>query len=365
MWPRAGLLIVKGTGHGSILGDGLGWMTSPGDMLPFTMAAGYPFEGVGDGCRDRRKCVQCTRPLSLFSWAVAADSAAIWDGSRWALAKCTCHRIRVSRGYVDRVNVSNTTVNTVTVTNVYNTTIVNKTTNITNVTYVNRNVSGAVTAVPQRAFSSGQPVARAAVTVNARDIASAPVNARATVAPTSNSVLGVHAGTANHVAAPPAAVASRAVVAKAKAPPPPVPFAARQQALAAHPGQPIARQEMARMQPARATAAAPRPTVKQAPPGKPATATIAKPGSQPGNRPGNTPAANERPGANPAQPNRPGANNQPAPNNRDSDAGARPAEQESGGAARTERPYACRAAQQSAGTDSGPAESSGRAARAE
>src|SRR6266567_4405185 len=61
----------------------------------------------------------------------------------------------VSRGYVNRVNIS--------------TTIVNKTTNITNVTYVNRNVSGAVTAVPQRAFSSGQPVARAAVAVNARE----------------------------------------------------------------------------------------------------------------------------------------------------------------------------------------------------
>ena len=222
----------------------------------------------------------------------------------------------VSRGYVNRVNVSNTTVNNTTVTNVYNTTIVNKTTTINNVTYVNRNVSGAVTAVPQRAFSSGQPVARSAVAVNARDIASAPINARATVAPTSNSVLGVHAGTANRVAAPPAAVANRAVVAKAKAPPPPVPFAARQQALAAHPGQPIARQEMARIQPARATAAAPRPAVKQAPPGKPATPTIAKPGSQPGNRPGNPPAANERPGANPAQPNRPAPNNQPAPNNR-------------------------------------------------
>jgi hypothetical protein len=222
----------------------------------------------------------------------------------------------VSRGYVNRVNVSNTTVNNTTVTNVYNTTIVNKTTTINNVTYVNRNVSGAVTAVPQRAFSSGQPVARSAVAVNARDIASAPINARATVAPTSNSVLGVHAGTANRVAAPPAAVANRAVVAKAKAPPPPVPFAARQQALAAHPGQPIARQEMARIQPARATAAAPRPAVKQAPPGKPATPTIAKPGSQPGNRPGNPPAANERPGANPAQPNRPAPNTQPAPNNR-------------------------------------------------
>jgi hypothetical protein len=241
---------------------------------------------------------------------------------------------QVSPAYVNRVNVSNTTVNTTTVTNVYNTTVINKTTNITNVTYVNRNVSGAVTAVPQQAFTSGQSVSRSAVAVNAREIASAPVNSRAAVAPTRNSVLGLHASTANRVAAPPAAVASRAVVAKAVAPPPPVPFAARQQALAAHPGQPIARQEMQRLQPATRTAeaVAARPAVKQAPPGKVAQPTavqpgMARPANQPGNpnanRPGNPPAnppAN-RPGATPAQPNnRPQPNqpqpNQPQPNNR-------------------------------------------------
>jgi hypothetical protein len=232
---------------------------------------------------------------------------------------------RVSRGYVNRVNISNTTVNATTVTNVYNTTIVNNNTTINNVTYVNKSVSGAVTAVPRQAFTSGQPVARAAVVVNAREVASAPVTARAAVAPTSNSVFGSHANAANNTAspvkAPPAAVASRPVVAKAQAPPPPVPFAARQQALAAHPGQPIARQEMQRLQPANnAAAAAARPPVRQAPPGKPATATLATPGSSPANapanRPGNPPAANERPGANPAQPNRPTPNNQPALNNR-------------------------------------------------
>src|SRR5258706_8921717 len=77
----------------------------------------------------------------------------------------------VSREYVNRVNISNTTVNTTTVTNVYNTTIINNNTSnttITNVTYANRNVQGAVTVVPQRAFASAQPVARAAVKVDAR-----------------------------------------------------------------------------------------------------------------------------------------------------------------------------------------------------
>jgi hypothetical protein len=244
----------------------------------------------------------------------------------------------VSREYVNRVNISNTTVNTTTITNVYNTTIVNKTTNITNVTYVNRNVAGAVTAVPQRAFVSAQPVARAAVAVNAREVASAPVSSRAAVAPSRESVLGLRANSAGRVAAPPAAVASRQVIAKATPPPPPVAFAKQQQALAAHPGQPLARQEVQSLRPANAAAA--QPVVKQAPPGKPATPNMGRPGNQPGNspnagRPGppaNTPPANqpatrsgnqhdpnERPGAtNPAQPNRPPSPqpNQPTPNNR-------------------------------------------------
>jgi hypothetical protein len=232
----------------------------------------------------------------------------------------------VSREYVNRVNISNTTVNNVQITNVYNTTIVNKTTNITNVTYANRNVQGAVTVVPQRAFAGAQPVARAAVVVNARDIAAAPLSARAAVAPTRESVLGARAATANRVSAPPAAVMNRQVIAKTPPPPPPVPFAKQQQELAAHPGQPLARREVQTLRPA-AAAAAPHPMVKQAPPGQPATPNMGRPGNQPGNqpnanrpgqpvstppvnqpanRPGNQTVPAERPGAAiPAQPNRP------------------------------------------------------------
>ncbi len=231
----------------------------------------------------------------------------------------------VSREYVTRVNISNTTVNNTTVTNVYNTTIVNKTTNITNVTYVNRSVQGAVTAVPQRAFAGAQPVARAAVAVNAQQIAAAPVSARVAVAPTRESVLGAKAATANRVTAPPAAVMNRQVIAKTAPPPPPVPFAKQQRALEAHPGQPLARSEVRSLRPAATEAA--HPMVKQAPPGKPATPNVGRPGNQPGNqpsagrpgqpastppanqpgnRPGNQQAPNDRPGAaNPAQPNRP------------------------------------------------------------
>jgi hypothetical protein len=151
----------------------------------------------------------------------------------------------VSQAYVTRVNVSNTTVNTTTVTNVYNTTIINKSTTITNVNYANRNVQEAVTAVLQRAFASAQPVAKAAVAVNPQPLSAAPVSARAVVPPGREAVLGPHANTAGRVAAPPQAVASRAVIAKA-APPAPLPsFAARQQILAKNPGQPVPRQELA------------------------------------------------------------------------------------------------------------------------
>jgi FecR protein len=236
----------------------------------------------------------------------------------------------VSQAYVNRVNISNTTVNVTQVTNVYNTTIVKNTTVINNITYVNKGVSGAVTAVPQNTFASAQPVARAAVAVTPQQLASAQVSARVAVAPSKTAVLGAHAATANHVAAPPQAVLNRTVVAKAAPPPPPVPFAAKQQALAAHPGQPIARQEMQRLRPASAPAA--QPLVKQAPPGKPATPSpapnMARPAGQPGNppanqpgsRPGNPPAAtNERPGTNPPPAARPQPNtppNQPSAPNR-------------------------------------------------
>jgi hypothetical protein len=278
----------------------------------------------------------------------------------------------VSEAYVTRVNISSTTVNVTQVTNVYNTTIIHNTTNITNITYANRNVQGAVMVVPQHAFVSAQPVAKVAVTVSAQQIASAPLSGRVAVAPTRESVLGAKAATAGHVAAPPAAVANRQVVAKKTPPPPPVPFAKQQQALAAHPGQPLARSEVQTLRPAASAAA--RSMVKQAPPAKPATPAMghpanqptaarpsqpaAAPANQPMNRPANPPAAAERPApAAPAQPSRPAAQPtpaqpshpaaQPVPNNR-SEANRPPAAQPNRPAAaqpaappaRTERPPA-------------------------
>src|SRR5271166_2827875 len=210
-----------------------------------------------------------------------------------------------SRGYVGRVNPSNTNVSNTAITNVYNNQVTNNNSN--NSTYVNRAVPGAVTAVPQNAFRSSAPVARAAVPVNEKQIASAPVVSRAVVAPTRDSVLGTSAPTANRVARPPEAVINRPVVAKATPPPPPVPFAKQQQELAKHPGQPLAAHEVQVLRPANVAAA--QPLVKQAPPGKPAPLNTnrpvnppvvgnskqpanAQPSIVPTNKPTNVPVAN-------------------------------------------------------------------------
>jgi hypothetical protein len=180
-----------------------------------------------------------------------------------------------SRTYVDRVNVSNTTVNNVTITNVYNNT------GNTNVQYSNRNVKGGVTAVSQNTFVNAQPVGRSVVVVNQQEIASAPINRRAEVAPTRNSVLGPSAASGQRASQPPAAVVNRTVVAKTAPPPAPVPFEKQQAKLAAQPGQPLARTEVETLRPANVPAV--RTHVKQAPQGKPAQADSTEPVARPAN----------------------------------------------------------------------------------
>jgi hypothetical protein len=157
----------------------------------------------------------------------------------------------VSRAYVTNVNVTNTRVETTVVNNYYNTTVVNKTT-VTNVTYVNQRVPGAVMATTPQAFTSAQSVSRNSVTVNAREVASAPVGYGApAVAPSRQAVLG--AGVAARVR-PPAAIQARAVVAKTAPPPPPPTFAKQQQAIQANGGRPLAMSQVHQIQPETAQA---------------------------------------------------------------------------------------------------------------
>jgi len=210
----------------------------------------------------------------------------------------------VSRNYVNNVNVTNTTVNTTVVNNYYNTTVINKTT-VNNVTYVNQRVPGAVSATTPQAFTSAQSVSKNAVTVNAQEVATAQVVATTpAVAPSKQAVLG--SGAASRVR-PPAAIQTRAIVAKATPPPPPPSFSKQQQAIQANGGKPLAMSQMHQIQP---EATQPHPNIKIAPPAKPQA--IQAKGVQPNpNRPvsPNTPAAPNNAVNKPGNPSNPPATN--------------------------------------------------------
>ena len=178
----------------------------------------------------------------------------------------------VSRGYVDAINVSNTTVNSTTVNNIYNTTIVNNTVNVTNVTYVNRGVPGAVVGTTAQAFASAQPVARNVVHVDERTLARADVQAFAPIAaPTKQAVLGP--GQISAVK-PPAVVETRVAVARTAPPPPPPPFERRQEAIRGNAGKPLS---MAQDRQIQADGPAPAAAVRIAPPAKAVATPAAAP----------------------------------------------------------------------------------------
>jgi hypothetical protein len=201
---------------------------------------------------------------------------------------------QVSAAYVNRVNVSNTVVNNVTITNVYNNT------NVANVRYVNQTAPGAVTAVSRDTFVNARPVRQAVVAVNSEQLAHAQVVRTAAVAPTQAAVLG-HAVMAS-APRPPAAVLARTVVTKATPPPPPVAFAQRQQLLQKNPGRPLEAQQI---QQVRAQSPAPaRPTFRPAPPAQAVTPAV---------QPARNPAVNApRPASQAPAPNAPAMTSRPA-----------------------------------------------------
>jgi hypothetical protein len=115
---------------------------------------------------------------------------------------------KVSRNYVNNVNISNTAVNVTRVGNVYDSVVTQRVGS--DITYANRNVSGGVTVVSHATFVNARPVARNVVPVPARELAAVPASQALAVEPARNSLSG--AGTAV-VNKPPAAVMSRPVVA--------------------------------------------------------------------------------------------------------------------------------------------------------
>jgi hypothetical protein len=138
---------------------------------------------------------------------------------------------RVSRGYVNNVNITNTTVNVTKITNVYNTVVINKTTTVNNITYVNQHVANGVTVVSHDTFANARPVAQNVMKVDQHEIESAPVTHVASVEPIRGSVMGAgHPVTVR----PPAAVINRPVVAVKVPPPLPHPIEQRQAEAGGH-----------------------------------------------------------------------------------------------------------------------------------
>ena len=138
---------------------------------------------------------------------------------------------RVSHGYFDYINRSNAVIAPATITNIYNTHVTNITnvTNVINVTnaprinYVNRDVTGAVVAVPMQAFAQSQSVARVAVSLQRDAAMHAAVAQMAAVMPVVQSVRG---GAPEASVRPPES--DRRVIARTAPPTQPIAFVSQQ-----------------------------------------------------------------------------------------------------------------------------------------
>ncbi len=165
---------------------------------------------------------------------------------------------RVSRVYVNSVNLTNTRVDVSRVTNVYNTVVINRNITVNNITYANRSVNGGVTVVSRDTLVNARSVARNVVSVPARELAAAPVSHIAAVEPVRSSMMGSGRPVSNR---PPAVVMSRPVVALRTPAPMPSSFAQRQAEAGGHlnresslvrqqaPGRPVQAAPVTRQQP--------------------------------------------------------------------------------------------------------------------
>ncbi len=141
--------------------------------------------------------------------------------------------------YRPAYHVSDVYIRNVNVAYVRDVTVINRV-EVGNVVYVNQRVVGAVTVVPHEVFVGARPVAVAAVAVTPGMIVSARVvGYTAPIAPERVSVLARPIGGAVIVRTPPTVIVQRTVVARVAPPPPPINFAARQEALRQNPGRPL------------------------------------------------------------------------------------------------------------------------------
>jgi hypothetical protein len=208
---------------------------------------------------------------------------------------------RVSRTYVNQVNITNTTVNVTRITNVYNNV------NVTHVTYVNQRVGNAVTVVSHDTFVNARPVNRGLVQVNDRQLAEAQVTHEVSVQPVRQSVLG--AGSPARFQ-PPAGVERRQVVAERPPAPPRQSFDQRQTNMPHNNEMQNTRPAETITRPAQPGRPSPEPTPTNRP-AEPPVRTIARP---PQGGPQEPPArTDQRPNNNIERPSQPVVNERPQP----------------------------------------------------
>jgi hypothetical protein len=202
---------------------------------------------------------------------------------------------RSSRVYVTNINISHTTV--VNTENIWSTDVARQ-------RYMNREVNGAVTAVPEATFINARTVSRDAVAVSPREIANARIGGTAPpVAPTRRSIAQAPEG-GPAAPRPPAAAERRQVTVRRTPAPAPVPFERERPVLDRDPGRPPDRRqvdELRRAQPQtgpayREARPAPRPAEGPAPArsGRPAEPQARQPQPQPQARPPARPQSQPR-----------------------------------------------------------------------
>jgi FecR protein len=141
----------------------------------------------------------------------------------------------VSERYFSSINISNSRGVNATVVNNFYGGYARGNVDFAHVNYANRNVAGAVTAVPAEAFVGSRGVRGASIAVNQQTFANSRVSGFAAVAPTRASLAPATAARG----VPPAGLAGRPVVAATKPPAAPAPFSQNAGLLAKNPGQPL------------------------------------------------------------------------------------------------------------------------------
>lgn len=153
---------------------------------------------------------------------------------------------RASRRYFTGINITNTTINNITIVNVYNDYSAGRAPR--GVNYAYRGNVNAITAVPGNVFAGARPVNASRIAIDREIAARAEVTRAAAIAPVQRSVIG--AGAAAR-AMPQRQVMERAVVARNTPAPAVTPFSQRQAMLQRNPGEPIAPRALTESNPGR------------------------------------------------------------------------------------------------------------------